>query len=95
MSILFEGVPANVDWNKVKKALESVPGVTDVHDLHIWSISTNEASLTCHMRATEPQAALKESLKRLSSMGLNHVTIQVQEDGHEDACTVSSRKCHA
>lgn len=95
VSILLEGVPADVDWSKVKEALETVPGVSDVHDLHIWSMSSKDASLTCHMRAKDPQSALKESLKRLGKMGLSHVTIQVQEEGDEDGCTLSSTNCHA
>lgn len=49
MTILFEGVPAHVDYHAVHEALKALPGVTDVHDLHIWSISSNTISLTCHI----------------------------------------------
>lgn len=94
-AILFEGVPAHVDWKKVKQSLLDIPGVTDVHDLHIWSISSSSVSLTCHMRAKNPQQALKKALKVLRDMKIDHVTIQIQDDNDENCVSAPYQgDCH-
>lgn len=49
VTILFEGVPAHVDYAVIKESFEAIPGVENVHDLHIWSISSQAISLTCHI----------------------------------------------
>lgn len=43
------GVPKNIDVAGVRKFLENRPGVTEMHDLHVWSMSTTEVALTCHL----------------------------------------------
>ena len=50
VGILFEGGPAHIDSEKVKLAIEAIPGVTSVRDLHIWSVSSNSVAMTCHMK---------------------------------------------
>ncbi len=50
--ILFEGAPSHIDWEIVLKELSEISGVENVHDLHIWSISSKSISLTCHMRVS-------------------------------------------
>ncbi|OYD56347.1 cation transporter, partial [Fictibacillus aquaticus] len=47
--ILMEGSPGNVDVEKVKGALMKISGVKDVHDLHIWSITSDFPALSCHL----------------------------------------------
>jgi Co/Zn/Cd efflux system component len=39
-----------IDWEIVMQRLSDIPGVENVHDLHIWSISSKSISLTCHIR---------------------------------------------
>ncbi|RYH08168.1 cation diffusion facilitator family transporter [archaeon] len=50
--ILFEGTPSHIDWEIVMQRLSNIPGVENVHDLHIWSISSKSISLTCHIRVS-------------------------------------------
>lgn len=80
VSILFEGVPAHVDYHAVLEKLKAIPGVVDVHDLHIWSISSTTTALTCHIRGKEPQVVLAKAIQVCSSFGIHHSTIQVQDD---------------
>jgi cobalt-zinc-cadmium efflux system protein len=47
--ILMEGTPAHLEMDKVKKALLDIPHVTEVHDMHIWSITSGMPMLSCHM----------------------------------------------
>jgi Co/Zn/Cd efflux system component len=55
MKIFMEGVPAHVDWQAVKVGLSSIEGVEAVEHLHIWSLSSTSVSLTCHIKARNPQ----------------------------------------
>jgi cobalt-zinc-cadmium efflux system protein len=65
--------------------LKAQPGVADVHDLHIWPLSTTETALTAHlvMPAGHPGdpfiLGLAEELRR--DHGIGHVTLQVERDG--------------
>lgn len=97
LTILFEGVPAHVDWEKVLNKLKAIPGVKDVHDLHIWSISSNTVSLTCHILAENPQKALVAAHKVCAQFNIHHATIQVQDcysdelvDCHSIGCTMAN-----
>lgn len=86
ITILFEGVPAHVDYTAVREALESIPGVIDVHDLHIWSISSQATSLTCHIMARDPQKVLVQAHAVCSKFGIHHTTIQVQDANDQSIC---------
>lgn len=86
VSILFEGVPAHVDYHSVLEKLNDIDGVMDVHDLHIWSISSSTTALTCHIRATDPQSVLAKAIQVCTSFGIHHSTIQVQDDTNMDLC---------
>lgn len=49
LHLLFDGVPDNIDPAEVKTWLLTLPGVEDVHDLHVWAMSTSETALTAHL----------------------------------------------
>lgn len=70
--------------------LEAIPGVDDVHDLHIWSLSSDTTSLSVHMRATNPAQALRQAHAICKSLEISHATIQVH-DAKEDP----EAYCHA
>ena len=80
----LNAVPPAVAMDKVQAYLAALPGVTDVHDLHIWSMSTTEAALTVHL--TRPglgpdDAFLAETAHALSEkFGIHHATIQIEHD---------------
>ena len=48
-NILLQGVPRGLDLDTVRAAIAEVPGVADVHDLHLWSIAGDDRSLTAHI----------------------------------------------
>ena len=60
--ILMEGVPTNIDVAKVKNSLLGLDGVKDVHDLHVWSITSNFPALSCHI-VSEPEVDYQQLLK--------------------------------
>ncbi|WP_159978583.1 MULTISPECIES: cation diffusion facilitator family transporter [unclassified Novosphingobium] len=78
------GVPEGIDGPKVRAFLESQPGVTRVHDLHIWPMSTTETALTAHLLMPGGQpgdaflCALADGLAH--EFGIGHPTIQIETD---------------
>eukprot|EP00599_Poterioochromonas_sp_BG-1_P012662 CAMPEP_0173164256 /NCGR_PEP_ID=MMETSP1105-20130129/20457_1 /TAXON_ID=2985 /ORGANISM="Ochromonas sp., Strain BG-1" /LENGTH=474 /DNA_ID=CAMNT_0014084567 /DNA_START=64 /DNA_END=1488 /DNA_ORIENTATION=+ len=84
--ILFEGTPTQIDWETVMEKFTNIPGVDNVHDLHIWNISSTSISLTCHMRASNPQRALKAANDICRKLGIHHTTIQVHNSADPRFC---------
>jgi cobalt-zinc-cadmium efflux system protein len=86
MSLL--AVPANIDHGQVAVYLRGQPGVAEVHDLHIWSISTTETALTAHlfMPGGHPGNAFLAGLTRdlEETFRIDHVTIQIEVDQEDD-----------
>ncbi len=77
IAVLLEATPPNISWYKVFKAIADVPNVTDVHDLHLWSISHGQPSLSVHCRSDDPNA-LSNIRDKCLAFGISHVTIQIQ-----------------
>ena len=48
-NVLLEGVPQGLDFDALAKAIEAVPGVANVHDLHVWSLTTDQTNLSAHV----------------------------------------------
>lgn len=79
----MEGVPAEIDLSLLEKTLLEIPGVTAVHDLHVWTITSGMDSLTGHVVVTgmkdartilqNAKAVLEEKFK------IDHVTIQIED----------------
>lgn len=80
--ILMEGTPAGVALLEVHRAMGATPGVAEVHDLHIWSLTSGMAAVSAHVRITEdadPQAVLTALGTMLRDrFALSHVTLQVE-----------------
>lgn len=90
LNLSLDMVPLNIDRGEVEKYLASLPGVSGVHHLHIWAISTTEIALTVHL--VRPNASLDdkflkdacEGLKR--SFGIVHATFQIEAGACPEAC---------
>ena len=88
VNLALDAVPEHVDILGVKKYLESMPGVADVHDLHVWALSTTETALTVHLKTdartdTSFIASIQKQLEE--KFGIGHATIQVEYGEHADA----------
>ena len=53
VNVLLEGAPRGLDMNGLVQAVQAVPGVVGVHDLHVWTIADNMNALSCHLRIAE------------------------------------------
>ncbi|WP_230632812.1 cation diffusion facilitator family transporter [Paenibacillus athensensis] len=80
--ILMEGAPVSVNCSEVQQALEGIEGVLDVHDLHIWTITSGLDSLSCHVRIEDShngQHILQKAIELLEQrFSITHATIQVE-----------------
>lgn len=85
-------VPPGVDPNNVRSYLKTLPGVHDLHDLHIWPMSTTEIALTCHLvmpNGHPGDAFLMDAAHELQHrFAIGHVTMQV-EISKETACALA------
>ncbi|HEX3920364.1 MAG TPA: cation diffusion facilitator family transporter [Caulobacteraceae bacterium] len=86
LALALAGVPAGIDRGGVAAYLEALPGVTEVHDLHIWGMSTTETALTAHLvrpDAGVDDALLAEVCEQLKRrFAIQHATLQVERGEH-------------
>ncbi len=86
VDVLLEAVPAHVDLDAVKRILGGVAGVTAVHDLHVWTISSGIYALSAHLVVADPMtcnndqilSAVKHEL--FDRFGIDHTTIQIESE---------------
>jgi cobalt-zinc-cadmium efflux system protein len=81
--ILMEGSPSNIHVEKVKESLIALPEVEDVHDLHVWSITSDFPSLSCHIvkeSGSDYKTVLQKAKQILhDDFHIEHTTIQVDD----------------
>ncbi|MCF8149467.1 MAG: cation diffusion facilitator family transporter [Burkholderiaceae bacterium] len=90
LHLLFDGVPESVDLANVDAALRELPGVTEIHDLHVWSMSTTEIALTVHLVMPDghPGDVFLDQLAHQlhHRFEITHPTIQIEIDGLDHGC---------
>lgn len=81
--ILMEGTPVTIDCERVTAALLRIKGVKEVHDLHIWTITSGLDSLSCHLLVednADSQAVLQEAIRQIAAeFQIEHATIQIEK----------------
>jgi cobalt-zinc-cadmium efflux system protein len=84
LHILLEGTPRSVDLAEIRAAMQGVEGVVNVHDLHVWSLTSQSHALACHVQVVEMQLAeCEQMLERINHLlkdhfGIQHATIQLE-----------------
>jgi cobalt-zinc-cadmium efflux system protein len=95
-NVLLEGTPAHINLAAVEDAILATAGVSDVHDLHVWTITSGREALSAHVIHSETisQAALLRELrtKLHDRFGVDHLTIQMETSDFEDE---TFHFCHA
>ncbi len=85
-TLALQGVPPGIDLRQVKSYLESLPGIAEVHDLHIWGMSTTETALTAHLVREDSagdDALLARAADELQTrFKIGHATIQLEHPTH-------------
>ena len=84
LRLTLDGVPTSIDSQKVVEAIRALPGVDDVHHIHIWAISTTENALTAHIVLKQPESMqeVKHLIRhRLEDFGIGHATLEFEVRG--------------
>jgi cobalt-zinc-cadmium efflux system protein len=95
LNILLEGSPKGLKLADVVGAMSQVPGVIDVHDLHIWSLGSEAHALSCHVLIEDmPPSASESILRRVNAVlcdgfAIHHTTIQFEHT----KCALADMPC--
>ena len=93
VELILGAVPYGVNQKAVYTYLKKLPGVQEVHDLHIWGLSTQETALTAHLIMPEGGLSDEEYLKINRDLNkefhIQHITLQVEQGQKKYPCTQS------
>src|SRR6185503_12405918 len=83
VDVLMEAVPAHIDVETLRRALERVPGTDEVHDLHVWSLTTGRYALSAHAVVAVDHGEDDAILAAMADVcardfHIDHVTIQIE-----------------
>ena len=84
-AILLEAAPPHVPLDEVRRTLLAVEGVEDVHDLHVWTVTSGVVAMSGHVLIPDLSrhpAALKAMLFELEHLGIQHSTLQLEVEDH-------------
>ena len=91
-NLALDAVPPGIDTDEVTAYLASLPGVSDVHDVHIWGLSTTHAALTAHLVVPgggNTDTLISTACRHLhDSFGIEHATVQVEHRHLSHECTL-------
>lgn len=94
LDLMLDAVPEGIDPDAVRRFLAALPGVVQIHDLHIWAMSTTETALTAHLvmpRAAQEPTFLTKACKAIhDEFGIDHSTLQVDLEEAPHPCKLSA-----
>ncbi|MCZ6858002.1 MAG: cation diffusion facilitator family transporter [Gemmatimonadetes bacterium] len=83
VDVLLEGTPAHISLSDVQQRLAGIPGVHNVHDLHVWTVTSGVVAMSGHVVVEDPernQPVLETAQRRLADLGIQHVTMQIEQN---------------
>ena len=87
VDILMEGAPSHISCDALRTALGGIPGVTEVHDLHVWTLTSGIVAMSAHAvvpEADRHQTVLETAHATVAGFGIHHVTVQLERDPLRD-----------
>ncbi|HTH96765.1 MAG TPA: cation diffusion facilitator family transporter [Stellaceae bacterium] len=93
LDLALDAVPSSVDPEAVRAYLASLPGVVEVHDLHIWALGTTDTALTVHL--VRPDSGLDDALiatichELRERFGIGHATFQIEQGDAHNPCALA------
>ncbi len=96
ITLAIDGVPSNINAKAVETYLRSLPNIIDLHDLHIWAMSTTETALTVHLVSNGIQHSdqflntIAQQLKQRFHIG--HSTFQIEQKNTADFCNLANNE---
>src|SRR6185312_17307784 len=86
LRLSLDGVPANIEIDAIRKIALGIPGVKDLHHIHIWALSTTETALTAHLvlkdsTTVEEENKIKHNLRHeLEHKNIHHITLETERE---------------
>lgn len=93
VDVLLEATPKHIALGDVERRISTIPGVDEVHDLHVWTVTSGVVAMSGHAVVDDPtanQRVLSTVQDRMADLGINHVTMQIEHQG--GACDGDDRK---
>ncbi|BAX90745.1 cation diffusion facilitator family transporter [Mycobacterium shigaense] len=88
LRILSETSPAHIDVEELRSALGAVDGVSEVHDLHVWTLSPGKDMCTVHLTSASDSArVLSDAREVLHHRGIEHATVQIENPDRSGDCS--------
>ncbi|HUE95759.1 MAG TPA: cation diffusion facilitator family transporter [Longimicrobiaceae bacterium] len=88
VNVLMEGAPGHIDVDALREAIRALPGVTSVHDLHVWTITSGLVAMSGHVTVCDDQFthAKTQEIRKLvhDRCGIDHATIQLEAESGGD-----------
>lgn len=98
LNILLQGVPKGVDVETIEAAIKDVAGVEQVHQLHVWSLTSGKNVLSVHVVVDplrRPEQAVLTNIDACArSFGIDHSTVQVEAKGFHGSATAAEEELH-
>jgi cobalt-zinc-cadmium efflux system protein len=93
LDLMLDAVPEGIDPEQVRAFLGGLPGVVEVHDLHIWALSTTETALTAHVvmpGSSQPPTFLADVCSALrAKFDIEHSTLQIDPEDAPAPCALA------
>ena len=98
VGVLLEGTPSGLRYGEIADAMRALPHVTDLHDLHVWSITSDFPVLSSHVVITDeagPEQVLRELQEVLAErFGITHATLQLERRGQTQTWVCAGDRCY-
>jgi cobalt-zinc-cadmium efflux system protein len=96
LDLMLDAVPEGIDPDAVRAFLARLPGVVQIHDLHIWAMSTTETALTAHLvmpMVAHAPSFLSDACKAIhDEFGIAHATLQVDPEDAPHPCRLAAEE---
>lgn len=93
LRVLVQAAPAGMDLDRMRRDLSELQGVIDVHDLHVWTLTSDMDVATVHLmtrEGTDPHPVLDQARKVLQNdYAISHATLQIEPDTHQGCSEVT------
>ena len=98
INLAIDAVPEGIDMSGIKSYLTGLENISQIHDLHVWALSTTEVALTVHLVVSD-DSFTNDGLRGLQQhlhdhFSIEHSTIQVERQDSENNCMLDRSKCN-
>jgi zinc transporter 2 len=85
IDILMEASPKDLDIDELRQDFKDIKGVEDVHDLHVWELTSGKPSMTAHILGDKPDQILRDATVVCRKYGIYHSTIQIETGSQRES----------